>query len=82
MRLDIVQEWSDRGLLKLNISKCKTIFYGRNINHHHNYYLHSTELEKLDKVKDLGVTFDPELSLDFHCEEKLIRLIKNNLRWD
>ena len=40
--LDVLQEWSDRWLLKLNISKCKTVFYWRNINYDYNYYLLST----------------------------------------
>jgi len=42
----------------------------RNINHYYNYYLHATELEKVNEMKDLDVTFYPELSFDFHCEEK------------
>ena len=69
MGLDVLQEWSDRWLLKLNISKCKTVFYGRNINYDYNYYLHSNKLDKVDRMKDLGVTFDPELSFNFHCED-------------
>ena len=34
-------------------------------------YLHSNKLHKVDKMKDLGVTFDPELSFNFHCEDKI-----------
>ena len=50
--LDVLQEWSDRWLLKLNISKCKTVFYGRkNINYDYNYYLHSIYIIKY--IKDL-----------------------------
>ena len=50
--LDVLQEWSDRMLLKLNISKCKTVFYGRNINYDYNYYLHSNKFKiKLTKWK-------------------------------
>ena len=71
MGLDVLQEWSDRWLLKLNISKCKTVFYGININHDYNYYLHSNRLDKVNKMKDMGVTFDPELSFNFHCEDKI-----------
>ena len=71
MGLNVLQEWSDRWLLKLNVSKCKTVFSGRNINHDYNYYLHSNKLDKVNKTKDLGVTFDPELSFNFHCEDKI-----------
>ena len=39
--------------------------YGRNINHDYNYYFHSNKLDKVNKMKDLGVTFDPELSFNF-----------------
>ena len=30
--LNAVQVWSNKWLLKLNILKCKTVFFGRNIN--------------------------------------------------
>jgi len=59
--LNALQEWSNRWLLKLNIRKCKTVFYGRNINYEYNYYLSSTELERVDVMKDLGVVFDSVL---------------------
>ena len=45
-----------RWLLKLNISKCKTVFYERNINYDYNYCLHSNRLDKVDRMKDLGIT--------------------------
>jgi len=35
-----------------------SVFYGRNINYDYNYYLHSNKLDKVDRMKDLGVTFD------------------------
>jgi len=65
-----VQKWSDKWLLKLNASKCKTVFYGRNIAHGYKYSLHSAELENTPTIKDLGVIFDPELSFSQHCKEK------------
>jgi len=30
-----LQEWSDKWLLKLNACKCKSVYYGRNINHNY-----------------------------------------------
>ena len=72
MGLDVLQEWSEyRWLLKLDISKCKTVFYGRNINHDYNYYLYSDELDEVNKMKDLSVTIDPELSFNFHCKDMI-----------
>jgi len=43
--LNVLQYWSDKWLLKLNASKCKSIFNGRNLNYEYKYYLASTELE-------------------------------------
>ena len=51
--------------------KCKTVFYGRNIDHGYKYSLHSAELENTPTIKDLGVIFDPELSFSQHCKEKI-----------
>jgi len=69
--LNALQEWSDKWLLKLNASKCKTVFYDRNIDHGYKYSLHSAELDNTSTIKDLGVIFDPELSFSQHCKEKI-----------
>jgi len=53
-----MQEWSYKWLLKLHISKCKTVYYGQNPDSEYKYYLASTELEIVDKIKDLGILFD------------------------
>jgi len=73
--LNTFQEWSDRWLLRLNINKCKTAFYGRDVNYEYKYYLSSTALESVDVIKDLGVVFefDSELSFVSHCKEKINR---------
>ena len=55
---------SDKWLLKLNASKCKSVYYGRDINHN----LHYTQLENVIVIKDLGVYFDPDLSFVLHCQ--------------
>jgi len=43
--------------LKLTASICKSVYYGRNINHNYAYayYLHYTKLENVKVIKDLGV---------------------------
>ena len=69
--LTALQQWSDRWLLKLNIKKCKTVFFGRNINTQYRYSLQTTELERLEEIRDLGVIFDSELSFTHHCKEKI-----------
>jgi len=57
----------------LNINKCKTAFYGRDVNYEYKYYLSSTSLESADVIKDLGVVFDSKLSFVSHCKEKINR---------
>ena len=49
---------------------CKTVFYGRNIDHGYKYYLHSAELENTPTIKNLRVIFDPELSFSQYCKKK------------
>jgi len=66
--LNALQDWSNKWLLKLNIFKCKTVSFGRNINKNYSYSLHGTRLERLDHMKDL---FDTELNFVQHCKEKI-----------
>jgi len=68
--LNALQQWSDNWLLELNANKCKTVFYGRNIDHGYKHSLHSAELENIFSIKDLGVFFYPDLSFSQHCKEK------------
>jgi len=67
--LNVLQDWSDRSLLKLNASKFKSVFYGRNGNCNYKYYLPSTELKVVETTKELGVLFDSELTFTSHCRE-------------
>jgi hypothetical protein len=69
--LNELQKWSDKWFLKLNVDKCKTVFYGRNIKTEYTYSLNNEELERLDSIKDLGVTFDSDLSFTQHIAEKI-----------
>ena len=57
----------------MNILKCKTFSFGRNINKNYTYSVHGTQLERLDHMKDLGVIFDNELNFVQHCKEKINR---------
>ena len=81
--LNAMQAWSDKWFLKLNINKCKTTFYGRNLSDY-KYHLSSTVLERVDVIKDLGVVFDFDLTFVSHCKEKInkaysmLGLIKRN----
>ena len=76
--LNALQDWSNKWLLKLNILKCKTFFFGRNINKKKNYThsLQGTQLERLEHMKDLGVIFDSELNFVQHCKENCVFIFK------
>ena len=50
--LNALQNWSNnKWLLKLNILKCKTVFFGQNINKNYTYSLQGTQLERLEHMK-------------------------------
>ena len=55
----------------LNILKCKTVFFGRNINKNYTYSLQGTQIDRLEHMKDLGVIFDSQLNFVQHCKEKI-----------
>ena len=87
---DLLQQWSDRWLLKLNIKKCKIISFGRNTDTSHNYYLNSgkgtCQLVRETNITDLGVVIDSKLTFSEHIHTKIrkafgmVGLLKRNFR--
>jgi len=81
--LCFIVEWINRNILKLNIDKCKVISYGR-VTCKYDYEIKNTKLERIDKIKDLGVVFDSRLKFADHIKEKvkkansILGLIKRN----
>ena len=68
--------WSQKWLMSLNISKCKVLSIGRRDIIHNSYGFDTpqsgfVQLERVDKMKDLGVTFDDDLSFKSHIYEKI-----------
>ena len=63
--------WSEKWLIKLNINKCKLVSYGRRVDHDFPYYIKGIEIEELDSIKDLGVTFNTNLKFDQDINEKV-----------
>ena len=67
------------------------VSFGRHIETVNDYYLHSVNskyiLERLDCIKDLGVTFDSKLKFDRHINDKvnkaysILGLIHRNFRY-
>jgi len=46
---------------------------GRHIDNTDNYSINNIELENIESLKDLGVTFDSHLKCELHMSEKLIK---------
>ena len=80
-------EW----LLNLNISKCKVIAFGRNVDKTHMYkisdknYNNNKIIERVDTIRDLGILID--LSFKEHIPDKInkayrmLGLIKRNFKY-
>ena len=73
---NLVVKWTDRWLLKLNISKCKVL----NIRTHPNNIIHNHYISLGDKdqyllnsncEKDLGISVDSELKFENHIMDKV-----------
>ena len=66
--LNALSNWSNNWLLEFNADKCHILTIGRieDITHTHNYKINGEELEHVFEEKDLGVTFDFELSFNEH----------------
>ena len=83
-----IKEWCDKWLLKLNVSKCKTVSYCMTNMIDTEYFINDGcidhEIEKLTSIKDLGVIFDSQLSFRDHIQLKInkaysiLGLIKRN----
>ena len=61
----------DIWLLRLNIGKCKAVSYGRRPEICINYNISGKIIEKIESIKDLGVTFDNKLKFDDHINNKI-----------
>lgn len=63
--------------LGLNVSKCRTITFSRKTNIlNHTYYLLGSPVEKVNRIRDLGVTHDHKLLFDEHIESIINRASK------
>ena len=71
--IETLEQWTNDWLLKFNIKKCHVLTIGKheNIQHTHRYKLENNELEHVAEEKDLGVTFDSELTFEDHISMKV-----------
>ena len=77
--LDAVYEWTEENNMLLNGLKFEHLTYGKNdtLKQNSSYYSDTaTLIETKDKVKDLGVTLDTNLSYDHHIQQQ-IQKVKN-----
>ena len=57
------------------------------VDHNYSYYINNVQLEELQSIKHLGVTFDSQLKFDKHIDDKvnkayiLLGIIKINLTY-
>ena len=65
------KNWMDTWLLKLNVNKCKSVSYGRCIEYASEYTVSGIVINKLDKIKDLGIVFDSRLKCEEHIDAKI-----------
>ena len=69
--------WSEEWLMKLNVNKCKVLTIARTKNVLVNKYGFETvsdgflELERVNSMKDLGITVDMQLSYRDHIHDKI-----------
>ena len=86
-----LHEWTQRWLLKLNISKCKVISFGRHVDKFHMYNFTNNDLvtpiERVETITDLGILMDEKLSFKEHIHNKInkayamLGLIKRNFTY-
>jgi len=68
--LNCLKDWFKEWFLKININKCNVISFGRNVINAHRYS-DDIDLEHVQYIEDLGVTFDVKLIFSLHISEKV-----------
>ena len=71
--IHLLEEWSDKWLLKFNPEKCHILTLGKfeNIMHTHRYTTYGKEIEHVFEEKDLGIIIDSNLSFEEHIASKI-----------
>lgn len=75
--LNTIHNWCNVNQLALNASKCKIVSYTRKHNSiQYPYKIDGIDLERLKVIKDLGITFDSELTFVSHINIKIAEATK------
>ena len=77
LAINALHQWSKKWLLTLNSNKCHVVSYGKTIDISTVYRPTIIDknqqvvlLERLDKIKDIGVYFDAKLDFKDHKQKK------------
>lgn len=75
--LDRLFKWCTYNRMELNIKKCYYISFSRKMNHiRSEYMVDNKKINKVDKIKDLGVLFDDKLTFIPHMEQIITKASK------
>ena len=60
-----------------HVNKCKSVSYGRCIEYACEYTVSDTVIDKVDKIKDLGIVFDSRLKFEEHNQHIDAKIIEH-----
>ena len=68
-----LEQWTEKWLLRFHPDKCHVLSLGKieNTQYTHRYCICQQEMEHVFEEKDLGVTFDSDISFDAHIASKI-----------
>ena len=71
--LDAIHNWTNDSLLKFHPDKCRHLHVSTRQEHHHTYLLGPEQhpVQHTSQEKDIGVTFDEQLTFEHHLNEKI-----------
>lgn len=86
--LDRFASWCSSNLLEINISKCKSITFHKSTSPHlPTYMIGGQQIDNVEFITDLGVTFDQKLTFRMHIDNivvkscRLLGFIKRNTKY-
>lgn len=75
--INYIEKWCKTNRLNLNVGKCNVVSYSRKkYPILFNYKVDNTLLQRVQTIKDLGVTFDEKLSFNNHIENIVSSALK------
>ena len=71
--IDELEKWPTKWLVNFHPDKCHILTLGKfqNIKYAHRYVLNVHNLDHVEEEKDLGITFDSEMTFEKHFAEKI-----------